>query len=100
MRVRIAPRNTASLGPALLVICLTTAIVIPASARQAPARSPQAPVVTPPPPTPHDTLRSPEVGPDGRVIFRLYAPGAREVKLHAEGMEATPNMSPDELKKT
>ena len=32
-------------------------------------------------PTPNDTLRSPEVGPDHRVTFRIYAPKAEEVTL-------------------
>ena len=32
-------------------------------------------------PTPNDTLKSPEVMPDGRVAFRIYAPHASEVTL-------------------
>jgi enterochelin esterase family protein len=32
-------------------------------------------------PTPNDTLKSPEVMPDGRVIFRVYAPKASEVTV-------------------
>lgn len=32
-------------------------------------------------PTPNDTLRSPEVAPDHRVTFRLYAPKATEVRV-------------------
>ncbi len=59
----------------------------------------QPPAFAMPKPTPNDTLRSPEVGADGRVTFRLYAPDAREVKLNAEGREATPGMTPEELRK-
>lgn len=32
-------------------------------------------------PTPNDTLKSPEVMPDGRVVFRIYAPKASEVTV-------------------
>jgi len=32
-------------------------------------------------PTPNDTLKSPEVLPDNRVTFRIYAPKASEVSL-------------------
>ena len=32
-------------------------------------------------PTPNDTLKSPEVLSDGRVVFRIYAPKASEVTL-------------------
>ncbi|MBV9849695.1 MAG: esterase [Armatimonadetes bacterium] len=35
-------------------------------------------------PTPNDTLISPEVAPDGRVTFRLYAPRAAEVTVTGE----------------
>lgn len=38
---------------------------------QAPARQP----------TPNDTLKSPEVLSDGRVVFRIYAPKASEVTV-------------------
>jgi enterochelin esterase-like enzyme len=48
----------------------------PAGAR---AAFPQAP-----PPTPNDTLISPEVAADGHVTFRLYAPNAQHVVLHCE----------------
>jgi enterochelin esterase family protein len=47
-----------------------------------------APVQAQPParrqPTPNDTLRSPEVGPDHRVTFRIYAPKADEVTLSGD----------------
>jgi len=43
-----------------------------------------------PPPTPNDTLVSPEVSADRHVTFRLYAPDATTVKVQSEGPEATP----------
>ncbi|HEX7088110.1 MAG TPA: alpha/beta hydrolase-fold protein [Vicinamibacterales bacterium] len=39
------------------------------------------------PPTPNDTLVSPEVLPDRRVTFRLYAPKASEVTLRGDWMD-------------
>jgi enterochelin esterase family protein len=48
--------------------------------------------------TPNDSLRSPEVDAQGRVTFRLYAPQAQQVKLQAEGRDATPGITPDQLK--
>ncbi|MBS1805596.1 MAG: esterase [Acidobacteria bacterium] len=65
----------------------------------------QPPAQTPPPafqmpaPTPNDTLKSIEVQPDHRVRFRIWAPAATEVKLSAEGPEATPNITPAEAYK-
>lgn len=44
-------------------------------------------------------LASPDVRPDGHVIFRLYAPNAKEVRLSAEGKESTPGMTSDGLQK-
>ena len=35
-------------------------------------------------PTPNDTLKSTEVGPDGKVTFRIYAPKAEEVTVGGE----------------
>jgi enterochelin esterase family protein len=34
----------------------------------------------------------------GRVTFRLFAPQAQQVKLQAEGRDATPGITPDQLK--
>ena len=48
--------------------------------------------------TPNDSLRSPEVDAQGRVTFRLYAPQAQQVKVQAEGRDATPGITPDQLK--
>src|SRR6266571_2245215 len=46
------------------------------------AISPRATAQFPPrQPTPNDTLRSPEVLPDHRVTFRIYAPKASEVTI-------------------
>ncbi|HEY8534861.1 MAG TPA: alpha/beta hydrolase-fold protein [Vicinamibacterales bacterium] len=57
------------------VLVLTTALVAPVSA-QAPGQ-----------PTPNDTLVSPEVLPDRRVVFRIYAPKASEVALWGDWMD-------------
>lgn len=48
--------------------------------------------------TPNDTLKSPEVDSQGRVTFRLFAPQAQQVKLQAEGKDATPGITPEQLK--
>ncbi len=40
-----------------------------------------------------------EVEPDRHVRFRIWAPNATEVKLHAEGPEATPGITPQETDK-
>ena len=48
--------------------------------------------------TPNDNLRSPEVDPQGRVTFRLYAPQAQHVRLQAEGRDAAPGITPEQLK--
>jgi len=70
---------------------------------QAPQRQPaaksQRPAFQMPAPTPNDTLKSVEVQTDRRVHFRIWAPNAKEVKLHAEGPEATPNITPEETAK-
>jgi enterochelin esterase-like enzyme len=47
---------------------------------------------------PNNTLRSPEVDALGRVTFRLFAPQAQQVKLQAEGRDATPDITPEQLK--
>ena len=49
--------------------------------------------------TPNDTLESVEVEADRTVRFRIWAPNANDVKLEAEGPEATPGIKPDELAK-
>ena len=48
--------------------------------------------------SPNDTLKSPEVDAQGRVAFRLFAPEAQQVKLQAEGRDATPGITPEQLK--
>ena len=57
------------------------------------------PAMQMPAPTPNDTLKSVEVMADRHVRFRLWAPNATEVKLHAEGPEATPGITPQEANK-
>jgi enterochelin esterase-like enzyme len=47
-------------------------------------------------PGPQETLVSPEVHADGVVTFRLYAPSAKDVRVQAEGMEATPGITAEE----
>lgn len=49
-------------------------------------------------PNPNDTLKSLEVDAQGRVSFRLFAPQAQQVKLQAEGRDATPGITPEQLK--
>ncbi len=52
-------------------IILLASIVLTTAVAQQPPRQP----------TPNDTLKSPEVLADGRVVFRLYAPKASEVMV-------------------
>ena len=66
---------------------------------QAAQQAPNRPAMQMPAPTPNDTLKSVEVMPDRHVRFRLWAPNATEVKLHAEGPEATPGITPQEANK-
>src|SRR5262249_20261043 len=42
------------------------------------------------PPTPNDTLKSPEVAPDHKVTFRIYAPKASEVTMAGDWMTQGP----------
>jgi enterochelin esterase-like enzyme len=53
----------------------------PQEAEKAPAVAEPPAVWSKPAETPNDSLVSPEVAPDGRVTFRLYAPEARNVSL-------------------
>jgi enterochelin esterase-like enzyme len=64
---------------------------------QTPAQPTNPPAFRMPAPTPNDTLKSVEVLPDRRVRFRLWAPTATEVKLHAEGPESTPAITPQQM---
>jgi len=72
---------------------------LPYIAAQQPPTQPQPPRLEFPPPTPNDTLKSVEVQPDHHVIFRIWAPNATDVKLQAEGPEATPEITPDAVRK-
>ena len=68
-------------------------------APQQPVAPSQRPAFQMPAPTPNDTLKSVEVQPDRHVRFRIWAPNAADVKLQAEGPEATPNITPQEAYK-
>src|ERR1700758_3880789 len=68
-------------------------------APQQPAAQPPRPAMQMPAPRPNNTLQSVEVEPDRHVRFRIWAPNAIEVKLHAEGPEATPGITPQETSK-
>ena len=92
------PSQTSLLAAALLSVLLLLAAPL-AGAQAAPAPKPPAPAFTMPPPTPNDTLKSPEVQADGTVLFRLYAPAAKDVKLQAEGLESTPGMTQEQASK-
>lgn len=52
------------------------------------APAPAAPPMPVFPVTPNTNLISPEVHPDGTVMFRLWAPDAKDVKLSSEGEES------------
>ncbi len=85
--------------PALAPLCLALLISGQKALSQAEPQPPTPPAVQMPAPTPNDTLKSVEVIPDRHVRFRLWAPSATDVILHAEGPEATPGMTPQEAKK-
>ncbi len=53
---------------------------LPRAAAQMPQRTP----------TPNDTLKSPEVLPDNRVAFRIYAPKATEITISGDFLPAGP----------
>ncbi len=83
---------------AFSAVCISVP-VLAQQAPQPPAAQSQRPVMQMPAPTPNDTLQSVEVQPDRHVRFRIWAPNATEVKLQAEGPEATPGISPAEAYK-
>jgi len=60
-------------GVAIGLFILASALAAPVTAQPAPRQ-----------PTPNDTLKSPEVLPDHRVIFRIYAPKASEVTISGD----------------
>jgi enterochelin esterase-like enzyme len=80
----------------LLMFCLLHSTSLSA---QQPSAPPSRPAFQMPPPTPNDTLKSVEVQADRHVRFRIWAPNATEVKLQAEGPEATPDITPAEAYK-
>jgi enterochelin esterase family protein len=69
----------------MLITCIGGATTAFSQINQAPEKAPavaeRAAVWSKPAETPNDSLVSPEVAPDGRVTFRLYAPEARNVSL-------------------
>jgi len=81
------------------LLLLTAVLVSSVAFGQAERQAPNQPAMQMPAPTPNDTLKSVEVMPDRHVRFRLWAPNATEVKLHAEGPEATPGITPQEANK-
>ncbi len=85
-------------SPAFGVLCVALS-AFPQQAPQRPAAQPRQPAVQMPAPTPNDTLKSVEVQPDRHVRFRIWAPNATDVKLQAEGPEATPDITPQEAYK-
>jgi len=83
---------------ALTVLCAAP-LVFAQGAAQQPATQPARPAFRMPAPTPNDTLKSVEVQPDRHVRFRIWAPNASDVKLQAEGPEATPGITPEDAYK-
>jgi enterochelin esterase-like enzyme len=79
-----------------IVAFATAAATLPGIAPRVTAQTPQ-PAAAPAAPqgqaprTPNDTLSSPRVLPDGRVLFQLYAPKAAEVTVRSEGPGAYAN---------
>jgi enterochelin esterase-like enzyme len=70
---------------------------VPAITAQAPSTTAPPPRMQMPAPTPNDSLKSVEVLADRRVTFRIWAPDAIAIKLQAEGPEATPGITPEQL---
>lgn len=93
-----------SITRAALALACATPLAMQQVGAQQPAPPPpaaqQAPPIQMPAVTPNDTLRSVEVQPDRHVRFRIWAPAATKVTLHAEGPEATPSWTPDDLAKS
>jgi enterochelin esterase-like enzyme len=84
--------------PASGLMCLAVS-AFAAQADQKPVERSPRPALQMPAPTPNDNLKSVEVQPDRHVRFRIWAPKASDVKVHAEGPEATPNITPEETAK-
>jgi len=70
------------------ILCFLLASATIAAQGRAPRREP----------TPNDTLVSPDVQPDHRVTFRIYAPKASEVTLNGDWMEGS-GAGPQRLEK-
>jgi enterochelin esterase-like enzyme len=63
-------------------------VIVPLALAMACA-APLAAQAPPRPPTPNDTLVSPEIVKDGQVVFRIYAPKASQVQLRGDWMEGS-----------
>jgi enterochelin esterase-like enzyme len=87
-------KQAAAIGLYAALLSVALCILAGGQEKQTPS-----PVMTFPAPTPNDTLKSVEVQPNGMVIFRLYAPNAKEVRLDADGPEATPNLTWEQFQK-
>ena len=68
----------------LLAAALGTRAVPAQTPAPAPASITLAPGISVPAPTPNDSVVSPQVGADGRVTLRLYAPKAAAVSVHGD----------------
>jgi enterochelin esterase-like enzyme len=95
----IAANRILSGLPVCGLLCLALWMPGQPSFGQKAPQPPNSPAIQMPAPTPNDTLKSIEVMPDRRVRFRLWAPNATDVKLHTEGPEATPGITPQEANK-
>ena len=95
MQARMTAANDKLIWAAIAVLALAGTC----AAQQTSGSRPVPQAVQSPQATPNDTLRSPETGPGGRVTFRLNAPNAREVKLQADGTEASPGATFDDVRR-
>ncbi|MDR3715295.1 MAG: hypothetical protein P4L51_21015, partial [Puia sp.] len=74
--------RTVAATAVLLAFAAGTGTAFSQTPQEAPPAVPEPPAVwSKPPSTPNDSLVSPEVSPDGRVTFRLYAPEAQSVTV-------------------
>lgn len=92
-------RHISSVVSGFVLLATAAFPVCHSQAQTPPPATPPAPIFRPPP-SPNDTLKSPEVQPDGHVLFRVYAPKATDVRLRADGVESTPGATLDELMKS
>lgn len=84
---------------AVFALSCAASLVFSQEAAQRATPQPERPPFPMPASTPNDTLKSVEVQSDRRVKFHIWAPNATDVKLQAEGPEASPGITPEELYK-